>query len=207
MEVSEKKNAKARRRRGFTIVELLVTIAVLAVLMGIISTAATSVIRKSRARKNEALRTLLQQGIATYQAQTGYWPPKGGQLDDWSKDGVPEGKDGYLSDAEYDKLMRYLMKMCLNAKGNPVMDVSGFTAVRTSALNSSKKDKDGNPMCSGEDIQTWVAKQRAGTGAKSDQMVFGYANSDRNHFRRFRIHFNSESGSVKVDFAKGANSK
>ncbi len=207
MEVLEEKKSNMRRKRGFTIVELLVTIAVLGVLMGIISTAATSVIRKSRARKNEALRVALQTGIATYHAQTGYWPPKGGRLDDWSQNGVPQGKDGYLSDAEYDTLMRYLMKACLNAKGNPVMDVSGFTAVRTAAVNGSKKDKDGNPSCSGEDIQTWVAKQRAGNGPKSDQMVFGYANSERNHFRRFRIFFNTESGSVKVDFAKGAHNK
>ncbi len=211
MKLFGRKNAAARRRRGFTIVELLVVIAVLAVLMGIVSTAAASVMRKSRARKNDALRTLLQQGIMTYHAQKNHWPPENDQLDDWAENGVPEGGDpderGYLNQKQYDDLMRHLMKECLNARGNPVMDVSGFTAVKLSAVNSSKKDKDGNPSCSGEDIQTWVAKQRAGDGPKSDQMAFGYANSERNHFRRFRIRFVPETGSVKVEFAKGANSR
>jgi prepilin-type N-terminal cleavage/methylation domain-containing protein len=64
-----------RARKGFTIVELLMVIAVLAVLMGIVSTAATSVIRKARTRENEALRSALQAGIATYCQQEGYWPP------------------------------------------------------------------------------------------------------------------------------------
>ena len=39
---------KLRKKRGFTIVEMLMVIAVLAVLTGIVATAATSVIRKSR---------------------------------------------------------------------------------------------------------------------------------------------------------------
>ena len=48
------------KNRGFTIVEMLMVVAVLAVLTGIVATAATSVIHKSRVRKNEALRAALQ---------------------------------------------------------------------------------------------------------------------------------------------------
>lgn len=199
MEVLGKKKAKARKR-GFTIVELLVVVAVLGVLMGIISTAASSVIRKARVRKNEALRTLLQQGIATYQAQRGYWPPsKSGQLENWAKDGfTKQDETGYLTDSQYDEMMRHLMKECLNARGNPIMDVSGFAAARVSAVNG-RKDRDGKPSCGAEEVQTWVAKQRAGNGPKSNEMVFGYTNPEQNHFRRFRVRFYPESGSVKVE--------
>ena len=78
-----------RAKKGFTIVEMLMVIAVLAVLMGIVSTAASSVIRKSRVRKNEALRSALQAGIATYCQQEGFWPPgKKGKLQQWADDGL-----------------------------------------------------------------------------------------------------------------------
>ena len=114
---------KQRKKRGFTIVEMLMVIAVLAVLMGIVSTAASSVIRKSRVRKNEALRSALQAGIATYCQQEGFWPPgKNGTIQKWSDNGLDQ-KDrgtgvGTLDDNDYDTLMNYLVTRCLNASGN-----------------------------------------------------------------------------------------
>ena len=62
-----------------------------------------------------------------------------------------------------------------------------------------RKDRDGKPSCGAEEVQTWVAKQRAGNGPKSNEMVFGYTNPEQNHFRRFRVRFYPESGSVKVE--------
>ena len=111
---------KLRKKRGFTIVEMLMVIAVLAVLTGIVATAATSVIRKSRVRKNEALRVALQAGIATYYQQEGYWPPdRSGKLQEWSRDGLDSSaknrkwSDGErvanLESDEYDELVRHLV--------------------------------------------------------------------------------------------------
>ena len=197
---------KQRKKRGFTIVEMLMVIAVLAVLMGIVSTAASSVIRKSRVRKNEALRSALQAGIATYCQQEGFWPPgKNGAIQKWSDNGLDQKDRGAgvatLEDSEYDTLMNYLVTRCLNASGNKVMDVSGFTAVRKSA--TSAKDEGGLPKCSGEDVKSWVAKLKGGSTRGSapqpNEMTFGYSSPDNGYFRRFAIKYNSESDSVTVE--------
>jgi len=200
---------KSRKKRGFTIVEMLMVIAVLAVLMGIVSTAASSVIRKSRVRKNDALRAALQTGIATYYQQEGFWPPgKNGVIQKWSNDGL-ESKQrsaGFatLDDNAYDTLMSYLVTRCLNASGNKVMDVSGFTAVRKSA--TSAKDGNGLPKCSGEEVKSWVAKLKAsnarGSVPQVGEMTFGYSHSDKGYFRRFVIKYNAEADNVTVGFAK-----
>ena len=206
---------KLGKKRGFTIVEMLMVIAVLAVLTGIVTTAATAVIRKSRVRKNEALRAALQAGIATYCQQEGYWPPgKSGTLQKWADDGLDAKYRSKgvtvasLEESDYDELMNYIMTRCLNASGNPVMDVSGFTASRRAA--TSKRDSQDNlPMCYGEDVRSWVAKLRAsnarGSVPKASDLAFGYSNSERGYFRRFVIYYNSESDSVTVVYAKKRN--
>ena len=206
---------KLRKKRGFTIVEMLMVIAVLAVLTGIVATAATSVIRKSRERKTEALRAALQTGIATYYQQEGCWPPDrngsaNGKLQKWANDGLDSsarsrkwsngGNVSNLEPDEYDELMQFLVVRCLNASGNPIMDVSGFTATLQDA--AKKMDKDENPTCFGEEVRSWVAKQRAGSGAKSNRMTFGYSNSRKGLFRRFIISYNADSDSVSVGFAQ-----
>ena len=206
---------KQEKKRGFTIVEMLMVIAVLAVLTGIVATAASSVIHKARVRKNEALRAALQTGIATFYQQEGYWPPKkGGRLQQWASDGLDSSARGRkwsngeniacLEADEYDELMRELVVRCLNASGNPIMDVSGYTATLQSAAKST--DKDENPKCYGQDVRTWVAKQRAsdtrGSTPKSNQMTFGYSNSAKGYFRRFIISYNADSDSVTVDYAR-----
>ena len=197
-----------RAKKGFTIVEMLMVIAVLAVLMGIVSTAASSVIRKSRVRKNEALRSALQAGIATYCQQEGFWPPgKNGTIQKWSDNGLDQ-KDrgtgvGTLDDNDYDTLMNYLVTRCLNASGNKVMDVSGFTAVRKSATSTKEN---GLPKCYGEEVKAWVAKLKAanarGAAPQPGEMTFGYSNSDKGYFRRFVIKYNAEADNVTVEFAK-----
>ncbi len=206
---------KLGKKRGFTIVEMLMVIAVLAVLTGIVTTAATAVIRRSRVRKNEALRAALQAGIATYCQQEGYWPPgKSGTLQKWADDGLDAKYRSKgvtvasLEESDYDELMNYIMTRCLNASGNPVMDVSGFTASRRAA--TSKRDSQDNlPMCYGEDVRSWVAKLRAsnarGSVPKASDLAFGYSNSERGYFRRFVIYYNSESDSVTVGYAKKRN--
>lgn len=205
-----------RAKKGFTIVEMLMVVAVLAVLTGIVATAATAAIRKARERKTEALRVALQTGIATYYQQEGYWPPsKNGRLQRWANDGLDssarnrkwsDGKSvANLEVSEYDELMRHVVVRCLNASGSPVMDVSGLTATRESDAKRNT-DSYGNPKrCYGEEVRSWVAKQRAknsrGSTPKSNQMTFGYTNSD-GFFRRFIIYYNADSDSVTVGLAK-----
>ena len=203
-----------RAKKGFTIVEMLMVIAVLAVLTGIVATAASSVIHKSRVRKNEALRAALQAGIATYCQQQGFWPPgKTGQLQKWADDGLDaeyRNKGVHvaaLDDSSYDELMSAIMLVCLNNAGAPIMDASGFTAARKAA--TSTKGRDGLPKCYGEDVRSWVAKVRASDARGSvpgvSQLAFGYSSSESRYFRRFKIYYNSEADNVTVGYAKKSN--
>ena len=61
-------------RRGFTIVELLVVIAVLGILATIVTNAAASAIRNGRAKRAGTMATALELAISTYYAQEGKWP-------------------------------------------------------------------------------------------------------------------------------------
>jgi prepilin-type N-terminal cleavage/methylation domain-containing protein len=63
-----------RLKQGFTIVEVLVVIAVLAILMGIVTTAASSAIKQARDRRASAMKVTLQAGLATYYARENKWP-------------------------------------------------------------------------------------------------------------------------------------
>lgn len=198
-----------RKKQGFTIVEMLMVIAVLAVLIGIVATAATSVIHKARMRKNEALRSALQTGIATYYQQEGHWPPRGGKLQHWADNGMDTSGQtvASLGDGDYDALMSEIVTRCLSTSDSPVMDVSGFTATKRSAAG---KTQNGLPVCYGEDVRSWVAKVKASNARASvpkdpGEMAFGYSNSSKGYFRRFVIRYNTESDSVTVGFAKDGN--
>ena len=196
-------------RRGFTIVEMLMVIAVLAVLTGIVSTAATSAIRQARTRKADAIRDVLQNGIAAYYSQRGYWPPKSGQLQKWADDGLDskyKSKGQHvvtLDDNAYDELMTTLVRECVNSSSSPVMDVGNLTAARKSA--AARKDDDGNPMCHGDEFRKLLAALKAGKGQGGgstmniSDMAFGYTHAKTGRFRRFKIKYNADSDSVTVE--------
>ena len=54
------------RTAGFTIVEMLMVIGILAVLMGIVTTAASAAIRQARERRTEASKQIIQSRISSY---------------------------------------------------------------------------------------------------------------------------------------------
>ena len=184
------------RRNGFTIVEMLMVIAVLAVLTGIVTTAAASAIRQARTRRAEAMRMVIQNGIATYRAQRGHWPPKsGGDLQKWSDDGLDRqgAHVDYLSNEEYDKMMSFLVKECVNKTASPVMDVSGLTVATRSSANR------GDGKGYGQDFRSAVAKNKKhGSTLKVNEMVFGYSTTKEGYFRRYVVKYNADSDSVTV---------
>ena len=197
------------KRNGFTIVEMLMVIGVLAILTGLVTVAATSAIRQARVRRADALANILQNGIATFYAQNGYWPPKkSGQLQTWAEDGLDAKYTNKglhaatLEDDDYDELMYSLVRMCLDGQSSPIMDVTGFTATAKSA--AQKKDPaTGLPKCYGQEVRNWVTAKRAkngrGTSLRLSEMTFGYSEKLKGYFRRFKIKYNAESDSVTVE--------
>ncbi|MBQ6915329.1 MAG: type II secretion system protein, partial [Kiritimatiellae bacterium] len=61
-------------KKGFTLVEMLVVIAVIGILGGIVTTAAVGAIKNGRSKRADAMCVALEQGIAAYYAQEGNWP-------------------------------------------------------------------------------------------------------------------------------------
>ena len=184
---------KNTNKKGFTIVELLMVVAVLAVLTGIITTAASSAIKQARARRTDAAKATLQNGIAAYYAQHNYWPPKGGALDKWSENGLTGGKHvAYLDDTAYDALVYELLRVSVGSSASsPVMDPSGMLVASKSVGTASST--------SGQEFKQAVAKnKRHGATIKLSQMTAGYADSGSGHFRRFVIQYNADTDSVKV---------
>ena len=74
------------RKKGFTIIELLMVVAILATLLGIITTAVFASIRQARDRRTQAMRQTIQNGIAAYRQLKDRWP---GDLEDLARDPPP----------------------------------------------------------------------------------------------------------------------
>lgn len=174
-------------KSGFTIVEMLVVIAVLAVLTGIISTAASSAIRQARSRRAAALLQVLQSGIATYHVQKGKWP--GNCLENWSENGVGKGSVDYLSDSDYDSMMADIVKTVKGANPVPVMDVTGLIVCSKGSVTAKSY---------GLEFNEAVKKHRKhGQTLQLSNMAFGYQDS-LGYFRRFIVRYNGNSDDVTV---------
>ncbi len=185
-------------KRGFTIVEMLMVIGILAILMGIVTTASSAAIRQARGRRMEAVKNVIQAGIATYRSQRDEWP---GELEDWAQkgwsgdqvNGVNSGRHvAFLSAEQYDKMMYELAKVSVGqASASPVMDVTGIYVARKAAASS----KTGRGMEFREAIKK--NKKHGATYSLSD-MAFGYQTKDKGYFRRFLVQYNADSDSVTV---------
>ena len=167
-------------RKGFTIVEMLMVVTVVAVLLGIVTTAAMASMRAARQRNAQAMRAIVQGGIDAYHRQKDEWP---GAIEKLAENG--EGRA--LTASEYDDVMKELLKESTGSAGNnPVMDPTGLMVMRI-----------GSP----DNKTTGIDFRAALTGSKPlsvDQMTVVYPASDTGRAHRFAIHYNEKSDSVTV---------
>ncbi len=190
------------RKRGFTIVEMLMVIGVLAILMGIVTTAVSAAIRQARDRKTAAVKSMVQTGIATYRSQYDAWPPENdnASLNKWASEGIPGDRVNgvsagrglaFLSAEQYDKMVLELVKVSVGRDdASPVMDVTGLYVAQGGAASSAK----GRGM---EFREALRENKRHGASFSLSGAVFGYQTKD-GYFRRFIVQYNEESDSVVV---------
>ena len=97
------------RKKGFTIIELLMVVAIMATLLGIITTAVFSSLRQARDRRAEAMRQTIQNGIAAYRQLKDKWP---GELETLAGN-PPESRGTVitLNTGEYDSVVQELLKV------------------------------------------------------------------------------------------------
>ena len=174
-------------KKGFTIIELLMVVAILAVLLGIITTAATASIRQSRDRQAQAMKQTLQNGIAAYRVRKDKWPEK---LEKWA-DQEHDGTLGYLSRSDYDKVIQEILRVSTgrNAK-NRVMDPVGLTVI-------SASENDDKVGCM--DFRSVTTKNnKHAKRMEYNEMTVVYPRTDTGRAYRYVIEYNAESDEVTV---------
>ena len=174
-------------KKGFTIVELLITVSVLAVLMTIVTTASMNAIRSSRDQRKEAMRVALQASIATYQASNdkGDWP---GAL----KNAAENGRTVVLSEDEAQRVFRIIVQKSTGESGSPLplIDPHGLVVAPSGAIDGRSA---GMPY---DEARRGDAHRRRTIPVA--QMVFGYQIKDSGKFHRFNIVYHAETDSVEV---------
>jgi len=181
------------RRRGFTIVELLMVVGILGVLIGIVYTAVGSAMRHSRDTKTRTLKNVVLNGITAYRSQNDSYPPKGGRLQSWSENGLSGGREvDYLSDTDYDAMMYEMASVSIKGSGaRPVLAPTEFVVCNKSMASGR------NPF--GQEFKEAVKKNKKhGSTLSLSSMAFGYPETSTGQFRRFVVKYNGKAGDVTV---------
>ena len=182
------------RRRGFTIVELLVVIGIIAILMGIITTAVSSSIKSARVQKASALCQLMQTGMATYYEQKGEWPitMPVSRANRAGADGNNVADLVELTGTEVRECVRKIVDEA--KKNNPMMDISGLYVSR-----SDGEIRGGIRPAYGLDfMQAIRGTRKSKRKMKTAEMYFGYPDPETGYFLRFKMVYSIPGDSVTV---------
>ena len=174
-------------KKGFTLVELMMVVAILAVLLGIVTTAATASIRQSRERQAQAMKQTLKNGIAAYKVRRGKWP---GKLEEWANQENQETL-GYLSNPDYDNLIHELLRASSGKSAKSrVMDPVGLAVMPTGGA-------DGKLNCM--DYRSVTTKNnKHSKRMEPNEMTVVYPRKDTGKAYRYVIEFNPQSEEVTV---------
>ena len=199
-------------RRGFTIVELLVVIAIIGVLLGIVTTAATSSVKNARVRRADAMGRALQQAIAAYHAQEGKWP---GAIES-KANSTGDNVNYTLTGDEADQVFRDIVKNSVGASASrPLVDASALFVADASRLKNGGDgcfDNHGDRTSGSGKSSSYCGDQRCINGVDFslaskkdskvripiDRMAFGWQGRTNGKFCRYWITYNSQTDSVSV---------
>lgn len=162
------------KRRGFTIIELMMVVGIIAILLTFVATSVSGVIKNSRARRKDAIFGLVEQGVATYYAQFGSWP--------WTDKDCESNKE-YYDVSSPDEVKSAIFKLVKESKekNNPMMDISG--------LYVSERPGNANSRDRGMDFMTAVrGSKEHPRRTPASRLYYGYPNSD-GYFKslKFRV--------------------
>lgn len=196
-------------KKGFTLIELAVVIAVIGVLLGIVTTVASSSIRQGRVRKAESLCRLVEAGLATYYAQKGVWPGRiGQQIDNDSLSGGSNNlggngqtdRDQYvLSAAEAKDAIYEIVNETVN-EHNPMLDVSGlFVSANPGEQPRSQLKKHG---ATGMDFDEARRQGSHRSAISLSSMYYGYPDATTGRFRSFVLVYSFPADQMRVTLRK-----
>ncbi|MBO7684152.1 MAG: type II secretion system protein [Kiritimatiellae bacterium] len=196
-----------RGRGAFTIVELLVVIAIIGVLLGIVTTAATSAMKDSRVRRADAMGKALQQAIAAYYAQEGKWPDP---IESHSSS-MGNSIKYTLSGDEADRVFREIVKNSVGSSASrPLVDASALFVADSGRLKhggdgcfDNHGDRSSTSFCGDQRCANGVdfslaSRKDSKSHIPVDRMAFGWQGRTNGRFCRFWITYNSQADSVSV---------
>ena len=193
--------------RAFTIVEIMVVVAILGILLGIVSVAVTGTVKNSRKRRADAMCSMFEQAIATYYQQEGKWPS---QIE--SQSGSMGNSTKYtFSPSETDAIMREIVEGSTGRNSKRyLIDASALFVADANRLKNSgngcydnHSDRSSSSFCgnmhciNGVDF-TAVSNPSSKNHLDIGSMAFGYAGTKQGKFCRFWITYNSQTDSVTV---------
>lgn len=195
------------RRRGFTIVEMLVVIAIISVLVSLVSVAVGGSLRNGRSKRATAMGNVLQEAIAMYYTKTGQWP---GAIESKANNMSGE-KDTYtFSPNEADLIFQDIVKMSTGSGASmALVDASAlFVADKNRLKNSGEgcydnhTDRSKTTFCGDQYCVNGTDFTRASKTGKGhiplSSMAFGYQATKSGKFSRFWITYNAKTDSVTV---------
>ena len=194
-------------KKGFTIVELLLVVAIIGVLLGIVSVAATGALKSGRTKRANAVCSVLQQAIAAYYAKTGEWP----RPIEEKANNMGDSETWTFEPADTDAIFREIVKASVGSGASmPLLDTSGLFVCDASKLNNNGEgcyDNHGekkltktfcaNKKCiKGRDFST--VKGMKENQLTISKMAFGFQGTENGRFCRFWITYNGRTDSVTV---------
>lgn len=174
-------------KKGFTIVELVMVIAILGILLGIVTSVAAGSIREARRRKADACCKIVQAGFETYYAQKGEWPGKMGDKIDSMISEDPDTCE--ISEAVVREMMLDILKEY--KQGNPCLDISGLFVSRYNA----------GPKSRGMDFITAIQGTKEDANGQEmtvSEMHFGYPEEQHGYFRPFKVVYSVPTDKITV---------
>jgi len=171
-------------------------IGIIMILMGIVTTAASSSVKSSRLQRANALCTVVQAALETYREQDerGRFP---GQ-ESWdtrraNQEGVNNNNEAdiyVLNGTEVRACVRALVDKARD--GNPMMDVSGLFVSRSDGEGSGSR-------ATGMDFMSAIrGTKRSKVKMKVPEMYFGYPDPETGSFRRFKMTYSIPTGQLTV---------